>query len=80
MLGFYLLSILFTLPILSNAFWILSHGPLVAQRLDPIVSGNGTSGHVHSFVGSSAILGDQQNTSCTTSVVKGEYLKNLKFI
>lgn len=61
------------LPAFTNAFWILSHPSLVSQRLDPIVSGNGTSGHTHAFVGDSDILGDQQNSSCTTSVVKGMY-------
>lgn len=70
---FIIFTLLLTLPFSSNGFWILSHSPLVSQRLDPIISGNGTSGHTHTFVGDSDILGDSQNKSCTTSVVKGAF-------
>lgn len=57
----------------AHAFWILSHHPLVTERLDPIVSGAETSFHTHNFVGSADILGYQQNTTCTTAEVKGVF-------
>jgi hypothetical protein len=38
---------------LTFSFWIVSHGPLTATRLDPIVSPGAISGHVHAIVGGS---------------------------
>lgn len=59
------------LPSLIDAFWIISHSPLISERLDPIVTGTEPSGHVHAFVGSSAIFGKRLSKKCTTSIVKG---------
>lgn len=68
-------SVLFTaLP--ANGFWIISHHGMVAQRLDPIIAPNGTSGHTHNFVGSAAILPSQdEDQMCTTSTVKADLSK-----
>lgn len=52
MLQSLLFFLFLSLPV--SSFFILSHHPLVAQRLDPILS-NGTSSHVHQFVGTSSI-------------------------
>lgn len=68
------LLLLAVVPVRS--FWIISHHPLVAQRLDPIVAPNGISSHTHTFVGSAAIQPNQNvDTMCTTSPVKADKSK-----
>ncbi|PWN20147.1 WSC-domain-containing protein [Microstroma glucosiphilum] len=57
----------------ANAFWILSHHPLVSERLDMIVSPGALSGHTHTFVGSAAVTVGQNNSDyCTTAPVKAD--------
>ncbi|CAO1634803.1 unnamed protein product [Sympodiomycopsis kandeliae] len=59
-----------------RSFWIISHHPLVSQRLDPIVAPNGISAHTHTFVGSASIQPSQSvDTTCTTSPVKADKSK-----
>lgn len=71
LLSFVLLLVLSALP--GRSFWIISHSPLVSQRLDPILAPTGTAGHTHAFVGSAAILSSQDKDSlCTTSAVKAD--------
>ncbi|CAO1613714.1 unnamed protein product [Sympodiomycopsis kandeliae] len=72
--------VVFSLAFLSlptvSSFWIISHHPLVSQRLDPIISPNGLSSHVHAFVGSKAIKPNENvDSSCTTSPVKADKSK-----
>lgn len=64
----------------TNGFWVLHHRPLISQRLDPIISGSTPSAHVHTFVGSAAILGDQQNRTCTTAAVKGSFIITFPYL
>lgn len=68
-----LLALILALTASTDAFWIITQHPLVSQRLDPILSPNGTSGHTHAFVGSAAILASQdKDKMCTTSSVKAD--------
>lgn len=71
-----LAALLAVVAVPVQSFWILSHHPLVAQRLDPIVAPGTTSSHAHSFVGSAAIQ-DSQNVDsmCTTADVKADKSK-----
>lgn len=65
------LALLMAAPVRS--FWIISHHPLVSQRLDRIVAPDGISSHAHAFVGSAAIQSDQSvDDMCTTSPVKAD--------
>ena len=57
----------------TDAYWIITHHPLVYERLDPILNPGGISGHTHAFVGSAALLPTANpNSSCTTSTVKAD--------
>lgn len=61
----YAQAVVVTFVLLSQAassFLILSHHPLVSQRLDPIIS-NGTSSPVHQFVGTSVISPQMDSAS-----------------
>ncbi|CAO1622292.1 unnamed protein product [Parajaminaea phylloscopi] len=71
------LALVFAVAVLPvQSFWILSHHPLVSQRLDPIVAPNGLSSHTHTFVGSAAIQdGQNVDTMCTTADVKADRSK-----
>lgn len=72
-----LVATLFSLLALpAHCFWIISHHPLVSQRLDPIVNPTGLSAHVHTFVGSAAIKPSEDVAkACTTSPVKADKSK-----
>lgn len=62
---YYAQAVVVTFVLLSQAassFLILSHHPLVSQRLDPIIS-NGTSSPVHQFVGTSVISPQMDSAS-----------------
>lgn len=71
-----LLSVILALALAlapANAFWILSHHPLVSERLDMIVSPGVLSGHTHTFVGSAATtIGQNTGDYCTTADVKAD--------
>lgn len=75
MLPWIVLSLL--LPLTANAFWIIAHGTLTRDRLDPIVDPGKVSSHVHTVVGASN-FGPTLDTSllqasdCTTAPVQDD--------
>jgi hypothetical protein len=73
-----------------NAFWILSHGALTYERLDPILSPGQVSAHVHTIIGGNAFaptmdFAKTQTSTCTTSPVEDDkrsghsYLRKWQF-
>jgi hypothetical protein len=61
----------------ARAFWILDHGQLTLDRLDPIISPGAVSSHVHVAVGARAFGPIATNVSaqaagCTTSPVQAD--------
>jgi hypothetical protein len=64
-------------PTLTNAFWILTHGSLTHDRLDPLLSPGKVSTHVHTVVGASnfapiTTFDTLQSSECTTSPVQAD--------
>ncbi|EIN06995.1 hypothetical protein PUNSTDRAFT_53415 [Punctularia strigosozonata HHB-11173 SS5] len=64
-------------PTLTNAFWILSHGSLTHDRLDPLLSSGKVSTHEHTVVGASnfgpvTTYDSLQSSECTTSPVQAD--------
>ena len=64
------------LPLLpfANAFWIIAHGSLTRDRLDPIVSPNLVASHMHRVLGGSAFgasydFASLRNSTCTTASI-----------
>lgn len=60
-----------------NAFWILTHGPLTYDRLDPIVNPGEISTHVHSVIGGNAFkqtmdYATTQTSDCSTAPVQAD--------
>jgi hypothetical protein len=67
----------FVFPMMTHAFWILDHGQLMQDRLDPILTPGAVGPHVHTIIGSSnfrATLDAQTMTAsnCTTSPVQAD--------
>lgn len=65
------------LPGATRAFWILDHGSLTQDRLDPIVEAGRVSSHVHNIVGGSAFAATldastMARSNCTTSPVQAD--------
>lgn len=76
MYTFLVLFLVYAIP-LVNAFWIIAHGTLTRDRLDPIVSPGKVSSHVHTVVGASN-FGPTEDTdtlqasNCTTAPVQDD--------
>jgi len=67
----YITILLATLIQIQAGNWNTGVGPLVTERLDPIVAPNGPAGHMHAVIGGSAFgasynYADQIKSSCTT--------------
>ncbi|KAF9522714.1 hypothetical protein CPB83DRAFT_726117, partial [Crepidotus variabilis] len=65
-------------PAFSNAYWLMPAGVITEERLDPIVSPNAVSGHVHtvfggSNFGSNVTTEKLQQSTCTSTAVNEDF-------
>jgi hypothetical protein len=76
-IAFSLFLLVILLTPTSYAFWIFDHGPLVQDRVDPILTPGGVGPHVHTIIGASNFrptldISTMSTSNCSTAPVQAD--------